>query len=89
MSTLTKRSPILTIAIAMIAVMATMLAPMAVGAADDIPKAETPVLITSAGQGNGVLVATALADRVKLPYDYSDVPTSKHIACRRRPGRLR
>ena len=80
MSTLTKRSPILTIAIAMIAVMATMLAPNAVGAADDIPKAETPVLITSAGQGNGVLVATALADRVKLPYDYSDVPTSKHIA---------
>ena len=71
---ITKRSPILTIAIAMIAVMATMLAPMAVGAALTTYLVETPVLITSAGQGNGVLVATALADRVKLPYDYPTCP---------------
>lgn len=50
------------------------------GAANSVPTAQLPLLISSAGQGNGVLVAMALGDRVKLPYDYCDIPTSKHMA---------
>ncbi|MEA4883943.1 MAG: DUF6305 family protein [Clostridia bacterium] len=63
----------------MLAAIALAPAMSAAGAAA-IPKASQPVLMVSAGQGNGVLVATALADRIKLPYDYSDVPTAKHVA---------
>mgnify|MGYP001396373545 CR=1 FL=1 len=80
MCTVSKRSPILLLAVSVLAALAMTLAPAAVGAADQIPKASLPVLNVSAGQGNGVLVVNALADRAKIPYDYSDVATAKHIA---------
>ncbi|HQD81229.1 MAG: DUF6305 family protein [Bacillota bacterium] len=76
---LSKRGWQLSAAITMLALIATM-SSSAVSTATTIPQAKLPLLISSAGQGNGALVAMALADRVKLPYDYCDVPTSKHLA---------
>lgn len=80
MCTVSKRNSILLLSVLVLAALAMTLAPASVGAADQIPKASTPVIHISAGQGNGVLVVNALADRIKLPYDYSDVATAKHLA---------
>jgi hypothetical protein len=80
MCTVSKRNPILLLAVLVVASLAMTLAPMSAGAATQIPRVSTPVIHISAGQGNGVLVLNALADKVKIPYDYSDIATSKHIA---------
>lgn len=48
--------------------------------AQETPSAKLPLLIVSAGQSTGIYVANALADRIKLPYDWADVPTEKEIA---------
>lgn len=48
--------------------------------AQEIPSAKLPLLIVSAGQSTGIYVANALADKIKLPYDWADVPTEKEIA---------
>ncbi len=74
-----KRGRRLPVTIVMLVLVAMMLS-SPVAAADPIPEAKTPLLISSAGQGNGALVAKALGDRVKLPYDYCDIPTSKYMA---------
>jgi hypothetical protein len=47
--------------------------------AEKIPNAELPVIIVSAGQSSGIFVATAIANKCKLPYDMADVPTVKNI----------
>lgn len=75
-----KRGRRLPVTIVMLVLVAMTLSSPVV-AADPIPEAKMPLLISSAGQGNGALVATALGDRVKLPYDYCDIPTAKDLAC--------
>lgn len=48
--------------------------------ADEPPKAEAPVLSTSAGQSSGAVIVNALSDRLGLKYDYCDVPTGEQLA---------
>lgn len=79
MTTTRAKGSILALLVVM-AVIGLVLGAPAVGHADTVPSAQLPVVIISAGQSAGIFVANALADRVKLPYDWSDVPTAKHIA---------
>lgn len=48
--------------------------------ADEPPKADLPVLTTSAGQSSGAVIINALSDRIGLKYDYCDVPTGEQVA---------
>lgn len=48
--------------------------------AGELPKAEFPVLTTSAGQSNDVVVLNILCEEAGIPYDYCDVPTVDLIA---------
>ena len=41
----------------------------------DVPKAELPVLTTSAGQSADINTLNVILDRAKVKYDYCDVPT--------------
>lgn len=43
--------------------------------APEIPKAQLPVLITSAGQSPDVTTVNIIAEEAGVPYDYCDVPT--------------
>ncbi|MEM3432983.1 MAG: DUF6305 family protein [Candidatus Methanomethyliaceae archaeon] len=43
--------------------------------AQELPKAEFPVLTTSAGQSNDVVVLNILCEEAGILYDYCDVPT--------------
>lgn len=45
----------------------------------EVPSAELPVLLTSAGQSADVTTLTILADNAGLKYDYCDVPTVEMI----------
>jgi hypothetical protein len=50
------------------------------GLSGELPKAEFPVLTTSAGQSNDVVVLNILCDEAGILYDYCDVPTVELIA---------
>lgn len=47
----------------------------AVGAQSAAPKAQLPVLTTSAGQSNDVNTVNAVLEEAEIKYDYCDVPT--------------
>lgn len=47
---------------------------------EDIPKAELPVLTTSAGQSPDVTTLNIICEEAGIPYDYCDVPTPEIIA---------
>ena len=53
-----------------------MVAPMASTATIT---ARTPVIFVSAGQSGGVYVTNAVADQIKLKYDWADAPTGAHL----------
>jgi len=45
----------------------------------DVPKAQLPVLTTSAGQSADINTLNVILDQAKVSYDYCDVPTVKMI----------
>lgn len=47
------------------------------GEEGDVPKAQLPVLITSAGQSNDVNTVTVIMKQAKIGFDYCDVPTAE------------
>lgn len=51
-----------------------------IGAGGEIPRAQYPVLTTSAGQSNDVVVLNILCEEAGIKYDYCDVPTVELIA---------
>jgi hypothetical protein len=51
------------------------LAPSSGGAQGALPKAQLPVLTTSAGQSNDVNTVNAVLEEAEIKYDYCDVPT--------------
>jgi hypothetical protein len=57
----------------------TGLAPSA-GAQTALPKAQLPVLTTSAGQSNDVNTVNAVLEEAEIKYDYCDVPTVEMLA---------
>jgi len=50
------------------------------GFSSELPRAEFPVLTTSAGQSNDVVVLNILCEEAGILYDYCDVPTVDLIA---------
>jgi hypothetical protein len=49
------------------------------GAEDKVPRAQLPVLVTSAGQSNDVNTVTVIMKQAKIGFDYCDVPTVEMI----------
>ena len=47
---------------------------------NDVPKAELPVLTTSAGQSPDITTLNIICEEAGIPYDYCDVPTAEIIA---------
>jgi hypothetical protein len=49
------------------------------GEEENVPRAQLPVLITSAGQSNDVNTVTVIMKQAKIGFDYCDVPTVEMI----------
>lgn len=49
------------------------------GEEGDVPKAQLPVITTSAGQSNDVNTINVIMNQAKINYDYCDVPTVEMI----------
>jgi hypothetical protein len=50
------------------------------GAQSALPKAQLPILTTSAGQSNDVNTVNAVLEEAEIKYDYCDVPTVEMLA---------
>lgn len=66
--------------IASILVVALMFGLMVAPVSAETISAKTPVIFISAGQSGGVYTTNAICDQIKLPYDWADAPTDKHLA---------
>jgi hypothetical protein len=63
----------------MVFVLCILLALPSRGEEENVPRAQLPVLITSAGQSNDVNTVTVIMKQAKIGFDYCDVPTVEMI----------